>query len=337
MQSKIYLATLSLIALTSSANAADQQESTASSPLSGQTSSSQDSLLRNKQFEDTKVLTDPNLRASDGSLSRYSFKGALSYSGPTLGNTSAQNQPNPDKTVGNFAQKITGNVNMNYRLDSAQSFSAGTGLIYSYPFAGQSYAQTLLEQSHSGSSQFSTNNPFLSYNVASRWDKLQMRNSFMAIDSTQPVYTSLGETGGVNYFNGLVYGLGTSKLAISMETNFYYWIFNRGYNPALRNQGGDAGTGTIQQYTIGLTPGIKYNFTDSLNVYTSLGFGWLNPRDNSGDLSVLLPQSTKASLGLGWAYHRDIYIAPYITTYPFSPSESVNETTINLSTTFSLL
>jgi hypothetical protein len=332
----VVISTLFFASMAQAATSEDSGSAT-SSDLSGQSSVSKDTLLKNKKFEDTKVLTDPNLRASDGSLSRYSFKGSLAYSGPTLGDLSAQNQPNPDKTVGNFAQKITGNVNLSYRLDPRRSFSSGIGVIMSYPFAGDSNAQTLLEKSHSGSSQYSANNPFVSYNIASRWDTLQMRNSFMAIDSTQPVYTSLGETGGVNYYNGLVYGLGLSRVSLSLDTSIYYWIFNRGYNPAIRSQGGDAGAGSIQQYTIGLTPGVKYNFTESLNVYTNMGFGWQNPRDNTGDLSVLQPRSPTVALGLGWAYQREIYIAPYITTYPLSPSEGVNETTVNLTTTFSLL
>ncbi len=295
------------------------------------------SILENKEFEDTKTLTDPNLRANDGSLSRYSFKESLTYNGPSMGDLSAQNQPNPDKSVGNFAQKITGNTSVNYRLDSTHSLSGGIGLIYSYPFAGQDQADKLLAKSSSGSSQYSMNNPFVSYNVASRWDTLQMRNSFMLIDSTQPVYTSLGEVGGLNYYNGLVYGLGTSRTSLTLDTNIYYWAFGRAYNPETRAQGGDAGSGIVQQYTVSVTPGIKYNFTDSLNAYTSAGLGWINPRDNTGDMTVWLPRSLAMSGGIGWAYRRDIYITPYITTYPLSSHESWSETSLNVSTVFSLL
>jgi len=292
-------------------------------------------VLSNKKFEDNKVLTDPSLRANDGNLYRYSFKASLAYSGPTLGDTSAQNQPNPDNSVGNFAQKITGNLTLNYRFDSTSSLSAGAGAIMNYPFAGDARANELSQEK--GNARYQINNPFLMYNIASRWDSLQMRNSFEIIDSTQQIYTKLGEYGGLNYYNALVYGLGQSRFALSWETSFYYWLFNRDYNPAPTSKGGDASKFTIQQYTLGFTPGVKYNFTDSLNVYTNLGLGWQNPRNDTHNMMALQPRSPSMALGVGYACQRDIYIAPYITTYPFSSDEGLNETTINLTTTFSIL
>jgi len=301
----------------------------------GSNTATVEGVLDVRKFEDTKILTDPNLRATDGNLYLYSFKASLSYSGPTLGDTSAQNQPNPDKSVGNFAQRITGNATLNYRLSAAQSISAGTGVIMNYPFAGDSYASSLLEKS--GNARYQVNNPFLMYNIASRFDSLQMRNSFQIIDSTQQVYTRYGEVGGLNYYNSMVYGLGTSRFALSWETSAYYWLFGRPYNSAPTSKGGDAGYLTLQQYTVGLTPGVKYNFTDSLNLYTSMGMGWQNPRNGTGNIAALLPRAPSLSLGLGYAYKRDIYIAPYIATYPFSADEGPGETTINVTTTFSIL
>jgi hypothetical protein len=206
----------------------------------------------------------------------------------------------------------------------------------SYPFAGDSHANELSAK-NSGNSRYSINNPFLMYSIASRWDTLQMRNSFEVIDATQNVYTRTGEIGGLNYYNALVYGLGTSKFSLSWETNIYYWLFNRDYNPLPVDSGGDAGKGIVQQYTLGFTPGVKYNFTDSLNVYTNLAMGWINLRNETHDMIVLNPRAPAMALGVGYAYERDIYIAPYITTYPFSTDEGVNETTINLTTTFSIL
>ena len=288
------------------------------------TSTSSDSLLKNKQYEDTKALTDPALRTSDGSLSRYSFKGSFSYYGPELSNLSSQNQPNPDGTNGTYSQRASGSVTMNYRNSATTSFAAGTGITDNYPF--------------SGSPVFNTNNPFLAYNMASRFGNLQMLNSPELIDTTNPVYTRTGEVAGVEWYNGLVYNFENSHWAVSADTTAYYWIFGRDYVKS------DSSKGAVQQYVINFKPGVKYNITDRLVSYTNMGIEWFNIRDNSGDYSVLVHRAPSLNLGIGYAYSRDIYVSPYFITYPWTgstpttgPTLTQNETTFNFTTTFNLL
>jgi hypothetical protein len=299
-------------------------ESSTETLSSSSSSTSESQLLQNKKFEETNTLTDPALKAADGSLSRYSFKGSLSYSGPSLDNLSAQKQPNPDGTNANYAQRISGSVTANYRLTAVTSISGGTGITDNYPF--------------SGTPTYETNNPFLAYNMADRWGNLQMRNMAEGIYTTAPVYANVGEVGGVEWLNGLVYTFEKSDWGVSLDTTAYYWIFGRGY------QASDAKAGTVQQYVLNSKPGLKYNVSDKLVAYSNLVFEWYNPRDKTGNSSAIWHRADGLSAGIGYAHSRDIYISPYITTYPWTgnaapgtPTVAENQTTINLTTTFSLL
>ena len=304
------------------------EESSTAAPSSS--TESLKGVFKNKQFEDTKTLTDPALKTSDGSLSRYSFKGSMSYSGPTLSNLSAQNQPNPDGTNGNYAQRISGSVTANYRFTSTTSMSGGTGLTDNYPFGGNP--------------NVTTNNPFIAYNMADRWGNLQMRNSPEAIYTTDPTYLNPGEVGGLKWYNGFVYSFEQSSWSVSMDTTAYLWIFGRAYNTAPKSKGGDAKYATLQSYVLNWKPGAKYNFTDRLVAYSTINLEVYNPRNGTGDNNVIWHRAVGTSLGVGYAHNRDIYFSPYITTYPWAgagnnqdPNFSDTETTINFSTTFSLL
>lgn len=52
--------------------------------------------LKNKTFQEDKRITDIELKAAAGSLSRYSMKFDLSYSGPPVNDLSDPEMPNPD-------------------------------------------------------------------------------------------------------------------------------------------------------------------------------------------------------------------------------------------------
>ncbi len=279
--------------------------------------SSQESLLGLKKFEDSNTLTDAKLRADAGSLSRLSMKASLSYFGPTLGDLSAPEQPNPDGSVGSYSQAMKGSISLRYRLSPDSTISAGTGISFIKPFHGWDRTDT--------------SNPFVSYDFSSRFGKLQMRNSPGLTISTVPNYTAIGQIGGVSWDNSLVYGISDTKLAVSFDTSFSYWIFTREYRPGPTKKGGD---GLASLYSISWYPGLKYNFTDKLNINSSAGFSLYNPRQ-ALDEAVLWNRTATLRLGLGYAVSRDIYFAPYLQGFITRPT--LDMTTINVSGVFSVL
>lgn len=287
--------------------------------MGANSASSQESrtkLIENKKFEDSHKLTDAKLKADAGSLSQLSVKGSLSYFGPTFGDFKAADQPNPDGSVGSFAQAIKGALSMRYRISPDQTVSAGTGIAIIHPFHGWDRTDA--------------NNPFLSYDFSSRYGALQMRNSPGLVVTTVPNYTTTGQVGGVSWDNSLVYGFGFSRLALSLDTGVNYWHFSRDYRPGSIRSGGD---GKAQQYSISMYPGAKYNANDKLNIYSSLGFQLFNPREK--DLDVLWNRSVSLRLGAGYALTRDVYIAPYV--QGFATNLAWDMMTINMTGVFSVL
>lgn len=274
-------------------------------------------IFKNKKFEESGTLTDPKLKAESGSLSRVSAKFSLSYFGPTFGDLGAPDQPNPDGTVGSYSQAIRGSISARYRFSPDRAMSAGTGISINHPFHGWDRTDV--------------NNPFVSYDFSNRFGNLQMRNSPGLVIATVPEYTETGEVGGVNWNNSLVYKVSDSKFALSFDSGIDYWIYERSYRPGSRRNGGD---GRAQQYTIAWYPGFKYNFTDSLQVYSSAAFQLYNPRE-AEDHGVLWNRTVSARLGVGYSHSRDFYFAPYI--QGFVENLSWDMTTINLTGVFSVL
>ena len=274
-------------------------------------------VLGSKQFEETQTITDAKLRADAGSLSQWSAKASLSYYGPTLGDLSAPDQPNPDGSVGSYSQAIKGAVSVRYRMSPERAFSTGTGVALNHPFHGMD--------------RVDANNPFLTYDHTMRFGGLQMRTSPGMTISTVPNYTAIAQVGGLMLDNSMVYGLGRSGFALSFDTNLSYWIYSREYRPGSTKKGGD---GLAQQYTIAWYPGVKYNFSDRLNVNSSAGFQLYNPRQ-MGDASTLWNRSVTLRLGLGYAFSRDVYFAPYV--QGFTNNLSPEMTTFNVSGVFSVL
>ena len=273
-------------------------------------------LLKNRKFEDSHTLTDARLRAEAGSLSRLSAKASISYFGPTFGDLSAPEQPNPDGSVGSYSQALKGSLSVRYRITSDSTVSAGTGISFIKPFHGWDRTDA--------------SNPFVSYDFSDRFGRLQMRNSPGIKITTIPNYTAIGQIAELGWDNSLVYSLG-GGLALSFDSSLSYWVFGREYRPGSTRQGGD---GMASQFGISWYPGLKYNVNDAFNLNTSAGFSLQNPR-MADDNTVLWNKTVTLRLGFGYAFTRDIYFAPYIQTYV--TRLALDMTTINVSGVFSVL
>jgi hypothetical protein len=306
------------LGLIGSASECAYGESSPSSTSANATLKSEtNSVLGMKKYEESGTLTDTKLKADAGSLSKLSIRGSVSYFGPTLGDLSSPEQPNPDGSVGNYSQAMKGSLSLRYRLSPDSSVSAGTGISLIKPFHGWTRTDS--------------SNPFVSYDFSSRFGRLQMRNSPGITISTVPNYTNIGQVGGVSWDNSLVYGIGNSQLALSLDTSLNYWIFTRAYRSGPTKAGGD---GLASQYAISLYPGFKYNLSDKFNFNTSAGFSIYNPR-GSEDPWTLWNRTVTLRLGFGYAITRDVYFAPYL--QGFITRLNGDMTTLNLSGVFSIL
>ncbi|XGC81416.1 hypothetical protein ACES2L_02820 [Bdellovibrio bacteriovorus] len=270
-----------------------------------------DSVLQNKKFEDNKEITDSKLKAEGGSFSRYSLKVSLNFSGPPVGDLSNKRQPNPDGNIGNNDTALGGSVSARYRLDSKSALSTGTGLMALTPFHGVE--------------RVDVRNPFLRYDRSSRLGEVQVRNSYDVALNTNPSFQKVGQTSSVGYDNSLVYNLGTSGFAVGLDSSLSAFIYDRGYVKQDR---------TASRYYVGFYPQVKYNFSDKVNMYNSFAFGFANPRARESELD-LLNKTVSGRLGMGIAFTKDIYFAPFLNYYP--ENLRTESTTFSFSTIFSIL
>jgi hypothetical protein len=81
-------------------------------------------------------------------------------------------------------------------------------------------------------------------------------------------------------------------------------------------------------------PGVKYNFSDKLNVNATVGFLAYNPRSTT-DLGVIWSRTPTLRLGAGYALTRDVYLNPYI--QGFATNMRAEMVTMNVSGVFSVL
>lgn len=300
------------LAQTSSVSASASVPAVHNVPSENQSATSLSGVLPNKKFQETNEITDAKLKAEAGSLSKYSMKGNLSYYGPTMGDLSAKDQPNPDGSVGTYETALSGTVGIRYRLDSNSSLSGGTGLKVIHPMHG--------------AERTDVQTPYLSYDVTSKSAAgVQMRNSYGVSMVTIPNYVKIGEVGTASYDFSSVYALGESRFSIGLDSNISYYFYNRAYE----KKDGSASRGGLALY-----PTLKYSINDRWGFATSTALTWMSPRYRSNE-TILLPRTASQRVGIGYGYSRTIYVYPYLTVFP--TRMAWDSTTMNISTTFSIL
>lgn len=267
--------------------------------------------IKNKKFEEDKDITDSRLKADSGSLSRYSLKFSLSYFGPPIGDMSNKYQPNPDGSLGVYATSLGGSISGRYRIDSKSAVSLGTGVSALTPFHGVERTDV--------------KTPFVSYDRNARLGSVQMRNSYGASVTTVPNFRDVGQYASLSYDNSLVYNFGSSGFAAGIDSSANIFLYERDYVKK---------DGKASRYVLGFYPQVKYNISDKTNIYTSFAMNFWNPRFRTSEAD-LLNKTVSGRLGMGVAFTRDIYFAPYLNFYP--ENLQTETTTISFSTIFSIL
>ncbi len=270
-----------------------------------------DEVVKNKKFEEDKEITDSRLKADSGSLSRYSLKFSLSYFGPPIGDVANKYQPNPDGSLGVYSTSLGGSISGRYRMDSKSAISVGTGVSALTPFHGVE--------------RIDVKTPFISYDRNSRIGNVQMRNSYGASVTTVPNFRDVGQYASLSYDNSLIYNFGTSGFAAGLDTGANVFLYERDYVKK---------DGKASRWVVGFYPQVKYNINDKTNIYTSVAMNFWNPRFRSSEAD-LWNKTITGRLGMGMAFTRDIYFAPYLNFYPDNPRTET--TTVSFSTIFSIL
>lgn len=276
-----------------------------------------------KKFEENRQITDAELKSRAGSLSRISLKATLNYSGPTLDDLSATNQPNPDNTVSATAVGPSGSIGARLRLDSSTSISVNAGVTGQYLFTRKP-------------STLDFKNPFITYDKSFKIGGVQVVASPGLTWVTSNVYRQVGQLAGIDSKIYAAYDLGDSPFSVGTSVSASYYFFDRDYAPDQVTKSGRVikRDGRVGRISATLAPNIKYKLSSKFSINTSWGFQFLNPRYYDSALKFN-SRLVNQWLGVGYAITRDIYINPYIQFYP--TDFSWRTTTMNLNTVFSVL
>lgn len=295
----------------------------------GESKTTLKNVLGIKKFEEDKRITDNELKAQSGSLSRYSLKFDLSYSGPAVNDLSDPNMPNPDNRSRPNRTALTGYTGLRYRISPNAAANLSTGLRWYTPYQQITGEDTTKPK---GENDYEISNPQVSYDRTYPVGQTQMRSSLKAVYVTSDYYQLRGETGGLGYTQAVKYQPFGTRLITGLALDLDYYFFNRGYQARWTN-GQKGGDGKISNYYITYIPSLEYKVTDKFNLRTSVGFSYSNQRSagNNRDWQELEPTGR---LGFGYAFTREIYFSPYVGFYTKRPS--LNTTNVAFSTVFSI-
>lgn len=265
--------------------------------------------LSNKKFQDTNEITDSKLRADSGSRSRYSLIFNLTYAGPTLGDLSSKDQPNPDGSIGSYSTSLGGTLGTRLRLNNKKVFSLSTGAKTIHPFHG--------------AQRVDLSNPSLTFDNSSRWQDIQMRSSVSFIYRTIPEFRMVGQFGYLLLSQSMVHDWGATGAAIGADLSLGSFMYSRSYRDSDKK---------APQYALEINPTVKYRFSEKLDLSSSLTLGFWNPRSRQDHL-VLLNRAMTQRLALGYSLNHSTYIQPYLGFYPQNLQADL--ITLNLKTIFS--
>ena len=178
----------------------------------------------NKKFDEDKRITDIELKAQGGSLSRYSLKFDLAFQGPAVDRLYDVNQPNPDNRPRPNHTNLSGYLGLRYRLSSVAALNASTGLKWYTPY--QSVAGEKVPK-RKGDQDFELANPQISYDRNYALGAAQMRTSLRTQVITQPYYIQAGEFGGVGASQAVKYNI--ERLIFGSQIDADVYLYNRAY------------------------------------------------------------------------------------------------------------
>lgn len=278
-------------------------------------------LLNQKKFEEDRRITDIELKAEAGSLSRYSLKADLNYAGPPVNDLSNPEMPNPDNRARNNKTSLSGYVGLRVRLTQQDGLNVSTGVRWFAPYQSLAGEDVQLRP---GEKTFDTASPQVAYDHTSRFGNLQFRTAAKTAVTTDAFYRKRGQLGQIGGEEFLKYTLGQSRWIVGMLFDASLFLFDRRYAD---------GDGRVSNYNLNLIPSLEFKVRDSFNLKTSLAQTFANAR-MFGDWAKWERQQLTQRVGLGWAITRDVYVNPFLNYYVEHPA--LDTTQVSLSTVFSI-
>ncbi len=277
------------------------------------------------------LLTNNNLRAFSGSLSKWSIASQVEYLGGTLGSPFSQDRPDISNGSGTTAKSdIDGSISVKYNIDVRNSLMLGFGFRWIAPF-------TFGSVNNYDGDRFDAMNPYLQYQYIYNWLGIQSVLQVQGTQWTQTDFTALGYARALNVDQENVYEIGKTGLSIGMSAWFTYQWFNKtgSYGSPSNPATYIANVQTVQsQYSFAFAPYLEYQVSDKVNLRTLINCAMYEHYQAISDKLSVVHDTVYQSIGVGISVTRDVFLYPNV---QFLPGDFVsNETNVGLSATINL-
>lgn len=275
-------------------------------------------------------ITNPRLRATLGSKSKWSFRSSLNYSGGPAVKPFGAVRPNiinPNAQLGSVSS-IDGQVGLNYRATKTSSINAGVTVNFINPLGG-SVTETRINDPRPGRGaseldRYQVRSPYIGYNLGYKVAGVQMATELSYSHATDNDSRGLGTFGSSSLSQTIILNPGDSKFSGGLYLSGSAGFFDRAKASNYQNQG-------RTEYFIGATPFAEYQFNDKFGLRTV--FNWANfvKLDTTSQFVHLAKQQ---SAGLAISFSRDLYIYP---NFQFIPDDiRIDRSNVGVSTIINL-
>jgi hypothetical protein len=273
-----------------------------------------------------ELITNNNLRAYSGSVSRWSFASQSNYEGGTIQSPFSQDRPDISNasattTKADFDSAVSGKYNINAR----NSVMAGIGIRWLAPF------QSLTDYD---GTRFDIANPYVQYQYIYKFLGVQAVLQAQLTQWTEADQTAKGYGQQFNIDQESVYAFGSTGISLGLSSFIQYTTFTKSASDPSPDIAG-ATVGTEQaQYQFYFAPYLEYQISEKLNFRTLVAlFSYEHYRSLSNSLGFAR-DGVYQSIGLGWSVTRDIFLYPNIQFLPDHFQSSL--TNVGLSATVNL-
>jgi hypothetical protein len=251
-----------------------------------------------------ELITNNNLRALSGSLSRWSIASQFNYNGGTIDEPLSQDRPNISGASGNTVKSdLDGAISAKFNITTKDALLAGVGVRWIAPLS------TGRLNNYNGST-FDAMNPYVTYQHVYKWLGIQSVLQVQEMAWTQTDYTALGYADQVSFDQENVKEIGKSHLSVGLSVAGQYQWFSE------TSSGGQDLTGQQSVYAVTLAPLLEYQLSSKFNLRTLVNLFTYEHYANQTDPFALYHDAIYESVGVGISVTRDIFLYPNVQFLP---------------------
>jgi hypothetical protein len=254
------------------------------------------------------VLTNKNLRALSGSVSRWSFASQFNYNGGSAQNPMSQDRPNiADASATTIKSDLDGSLWLKYNLNPKDSLMAGFGIRWIAPLEKNG-------PSNYDGTTFDAINPEVQYQRIYKLSDIQAVLQVSFLQWTQADQTAYGYAQQLCVDQENMYEIEGSGFSLGASIWGLYQTFNKsgsyGSSPDSNNYVSDLAA-VQSDYGLSFTPILEYEITEKLNFRGTVGLAEYEHYRSQTSWSFKHDKVVD-SLGVGIAFTRDIVVTPSI-------------------------